>query len=881
EGNYAYTNDDGDNWNPIGGGPPNGADHETVGTGPLPASLSLSTTPLNQGQYAIFCSQTLVGANCERSFDLGTTYTNPVVATGPGAANSQGCGGLHGHVRIGPDGTGYLPDNSCGGVQGGALTVDGGTLPWSEFQVKKTVADADGPAFTTASQSNGADPSIGIDKANTLYYCYVNNESNGTEGHVHCAVGKRNDPANPTKINWIRDTDVGITHGIVNAAHTETIAGDAGRAACGFFGTNVKGNYQAGSFTGVWYAFIATTYDEGRTWVTVNATPNDPVQRMTGIWQQGGGGEDGDRNLLDFNEVTMDDHGRVLYGYSDGCTSTACIGGTTKSNLGASMRVARQIGGKSLLAAFDSSTDTTAARAPKAACLSGTRDLNGSHLMWKVPDNGGADITSYQILRGLTAGNEAPIATYYVGPGSKAEFTDAPVSATNPNGSDPTVAHYFYKIIAVNPVNAGPLSNEVDLTVIIPPAPQSPCTAPGVTVLTDAVGDSLSPEPGTDMLSASIAQPYVTDGNLKLVFTLKTDPAATAAQPIGSAWYLAMKVPGATAGSFRYTGVRMEYNSTTPNGGFYYYTPGSNSSGGVDGRFVDAETQTPGTYDPTTGTITITVNASDVGLAEGSSVLGFVAGSAQTTDPTNGIAGATEVYDPMPDSLAFAGGYTVAANSACAPNTAPTAALAATSSTSGTAPLTVGFTGAGSRDPDAGDNIASYIFNYGDASSPGTETKTTPTASHTYNAAGNYTASLTVKDSHGASSTNIASVAVAVAAPKPDLIVSVPTSSNNQAKQGDKITFTATVTNAGQGSAGASATEFRLDGNTVLGTPATVALAPGVPTQVSVQWQTTAKTAKGNHTIVATADKNAQVAESDETNNAKSLIFYLQGNKTR
>ena len=62
------------------------------------------------------------------------------------------------------------------------------------------------------------------------------------------------------------------------------------------------------------------------TWTTVNATPNDPVQSMTGVWQQGGSHDD--RNLLDFNEITVDDRGRVLYGYSDGCVSPGCLAGT-------------------------------------------------------------------------------------------------------------------------------------------------------------------------------------------------------------------------------------------------------------------------------------------------------------------------------------------------------------------------------------------------------------------------------------------------------------------------------------------------------------------------------------------------------------------------
>src|SRR4030095_14291043 len=116
----------------------------------------------------------------------------------------------------------------------------------------------------------------------------------------------------------------------------------------GFIGTNVPGDYQAQAFPGVWYAFIATTYDSGKTWTTVNASPNDPVQRDSGIWQQGGSHLN--RNLLDFNEVTVDDRGRVLYGYSDGCVTAGCIAGTAPNDFVAFMRVARQSGGKGLYA---------------------------------------------------------------------------------------------------------------------------------------------------------------------------------------------------------------------------------------------------------------------------------------------------------------------------------------------------------------------------------------------------------------------------------------------------------------------------------------------------------------------------------------------------
>ena len=75
-------------------------------------------------------------------------------------------------------------------------------------------------------------------------------------------------------------------------------------------------------------------------------------------------------------------------------------------------------------------------------------------------------------------------------------------------------------------------------------------------------------------------------------------------------------------------------------------------------------------------------------------------------------------------------------------NQPPVANVTATP-TSGTAPLAVTFNGSGSSDPDG--SIASYAWTFGDG---GTATGVTTT--HTYQAAGTYTAVLTVTDNQGA-----------------------------------------------------------------------------------------------------------------------------------
>ncbi|MFC6713178.1 PKD domain-containing protein [Branchiibius cervicis] len=90
-------------------------------------------------------------------------------------------------------------------------------------------------------------------------------------------------------------------------------------------------------------------------------------------------------------------------------------------------------------------------------------------------------------------------------------------------------------------------------------------------------------------------------------------------------------------------------------------------------------------------------------------------------------------------------------------NHAPTASFTATASG-----LTASVDGSASSDPDTGDSVASYVWDFGDGSQP--VTTTTPTTSHTYSAGGSYTITLTVKDSSGTAST-ATTHAVTVAAP--------------------------------------------------------------------------------------------------------------------
>jgi hypothetical protein len=160
---------------------------------------------------------------------------------------------------------------------------------------------------------------------------------------------------------WSRSVDVGTALHIENVEFPEVVVGDDDRAAFAFLGTTTPGDDQAATFDGIWHLYVAFTYDGGASWTTVDATPHDPVQRgcVELIYPTS---HCPHRNLLDFNDATVDGQGRVLVAYADGCTGR-CVASSKKADnhytdLGV---IARQACGKGLFAAGDGKIPACAA----------------------------------------------------------------------------------------------------------------------------------------------------------------------------------------------------------------------------------------------------------------------------------------------------------------------------------------------------------------------------------------------------------------------------------------------------------------------------------------------------------------------------------------
>jgi hypothetical protein len=383
----AYSDDDGATWTPAQVNPPDGSyDHQSVGAGPYPAALSVLANPLNKGDAVYYCGQAGVATFCSRSDDGGLNFGRAMlVNTSVTSPAATGCGALHGHVKVAPDGTVYLPHYSCNGKQGVAVSTDAGTT-WTVRQVTGSLPPVAGIL----------DPSVGIANDNTVYFAWVGKLPGGNNSDNHVFVSSSKDRG----ATWTTPVDVGASAGILNAVFPAMVAGDSARAAVAFIGTTTGGNHEDANFKGTWYGFVATTYDGGQTWTTVNAS-HGPVQREACIWNEGGNNPC--RNLLDFNDATMDEKGKVIFGYADGCIDGCELGGANTYSSKAT--IARQSGGKGLLAQFDSAEPV----APQRPWLMGRRDDQASYLTWNAPDNGGAAITTYNIYRGTSAGNQVLI----------------------------------------------------------------------------------------------------------------------------------------------------------------------------------------------------------------------------------------------------------------------------------------------------------------------------------------------------------------------------------------------------------------------------------------------------------------------------------------
>ena len=525
----------------------------------------------------------------------------------------------------------------------------------------------------------------------------------------------------------------------------------------------------------------------GSNWILIDATPFDPVQKGE-ICLKGTGCNGTTRNLLDFNDATVDAQGRGLFGYADGCVN--CNNAFTGQSGPAKGTIARQSGGRRLFAAFD-----PVEPAPPAApqVLGAVRASGVVTVSWLEPDNGGSPITGYNVYRSTTTGTETLLANV---PASQTKYVDS---------AAPSSSNWFYRVTAVNAIAEGAFCREVNVNGSA--AAATACLAPFIQVAgAGTFAAPLTSDPTNGELTiehVNFGEPFIAcnDNSITFVMKVKTlDPSGTG-QPVlpsNAIWQMTFKVKD-TLNRDQTVFVTMN-TTTTPTPQFAYGredTDPNPAVGTIDTSTCSTDPalgpcpSISGSY-TADGTITIKVDVSaPISFAAQTAVTGAVAFTWNGSQPGTILSPpAGQVIDTMtfPSgtgiTFLFVGGagtgqtqpiqittgvpYTRIGNvPGC--NTAPPLAVLSATPLTGTAPLAVNFNGSGSLEPfGACGTINSYTMNFGDGSPA--VTQASPLFSHTYTSAGDFPARLTVSNTLGLQSVNQAQVVIAVTSAQVNLV---------------------------------------------------------------------------------------------------------------
>ena len=617
-----------------GSGIPASVDHETIGGGPYHSPIPSLPTPYPHAVY--YASQSLVVLNVpqvSRSDDGGLTF-------GPSVLTTSACGGLHGHIKVAPDGTVFIPNNSCNG-EGAVLVSEDNGITWSIREVPGTATN---PAFQ--------DPQVGIDNNGRVYFVMSSATSTGSQAVVATSDNHG--------VTWNNVFDVGAAYKLRNVFYPAAVAADGGRAAVAFYGSTTGGDGSANSFNGVWHLYVANTFDGGKTWTTTDATPNDTLQRGC-IWAHGGA--DICRNLLDFFDITVDKQGRVEVGYVDGCTDGTCVQAAlaAKGNAYTARGViARQSSGRRLIASFDPPNPLHAKSVPGMPSVTQRRVGSAVRLSWSEADTGNSTIKSYQIWRSTASGAETLLTS--VG-GSQTTYND--LTATD------ITKTYYYKVLAVNSVGMSCADSEIA-------APYVGDTCSGLILQRTPPGHPEQSLQGA--APASLAIDYIATGEppgtSNLMFKMKVTSLSSV--PPSSRWRIvwnsyAAQLHDPAAEQF-YAGMRTDQNGAAT---FEYGTVATQVVGLVIG--VPTETKIgdlPGSNFNADGTITLIIPKSAIGNPQPGDLLGAVNGRTFTgdTSETQSLERSTLLVDhtfvkAQRDNGHPAATYMLAGNVACAGST--------------------------------------------------------------------------------------------------------------------------------------------------------------------------------------------------------------------
>lgn len=290
----SWTDDKGDSWttNPVACGIPVN-DHQKL-TAAKPRGLPTAGYP-NALYYAY---NALAGSRLAISLDGGLTWplTSQTVFPTDGACN----GGLHGNIIADADGILYIPKRHCDGFI--LAKSDDGGLTWNRQVVGKDVGGS--PCRKNAD--------LATDRQGNVYGAWP-----GKDNRLYLSTSQDKGDT------WLDASLLASPPGVNTTTMPAVVAGDAGRIALVYYGTDAAGKGpDEVSKNATWHVYVTYSLDAlsaDPTFVTVQAT-TDPVQIGPISTNSDCRAPSGSRNLLDFLDAQLDTQGRLVFAHTDGCT---------------------------------------------------------------------------------------------------------------------------------------------------------------------------------------------------------------------------------------------------------------------------------------------------------------------------------------------------------------------------------------------------------------------------------------------------------------------------------------------------------------------------------------------------------------------------------